>query len=160
MSECDGRALCYSGAGCLSNVRTYLPGTVYTGESCWSNVRTYLPGTELQWCRLFKQCLSLPAGHCVTVVKAVLAMSESTCQALCCRLFKQYQNLPAGHCVTVVKAVLAMSGSTWRALCYSDVGCLSGVWFYLPGTVLQWWRLLKRCQNLPAGHCVTVVQAV
>ena len=94
MSEPTCRALCYS------------------GESCLSNVRTYLPGTELQWCRLFKQCPSLPAGHCVTVVKAVLAMSESPCRALCCRLFKQCQNLPAGHCVTVVKAVLAMSEST------------------------------------------------
>ena len=58
-------ALCNSGAGCLSGVRTYLPGTVLLG------------------CRLFKWCGNLPAGHCVTVVKAVLAMSESTCRALC-----------------------------------------------------------------------------
>ena len=50
--------------------------------------------------------------HDFTVVKVVLAMSESTCWALCCRLFKQCQNLPAGHCVTVVKAVLAMWEST------------------------------------------------
>ena len=135
----------------------------------------------LQWCRLFKQCQNLPAGHCVTVVKAVLAMSEPTYRARCyigescfsnvgvylpgtvlqwCRLFKQCQNLPAGHCITVVKAVLAMSESTCRALRYSDAGCLSGVGVYLPGTVLQWYRLFKRCQNLPAGHCVTVVQAV
>ena len=42
-----------------------------------------MPGTVLQWCRLFKLCRNLPAGHCVTVVKAVLAMSESTCWALC-----------------------------------------------------------------------------
>ena len=65
VSEPTYRALCYSGAGCLSSVVTYLPDTV------------------LQWCRLFKQCLNLPAGHSVTVVKAVLAMSESTCLALC-----------------------------------------------------------------------------
>ena len=108
MSEHDGRALCNSGAGCLSNVRTYLLFT------------------ELQWCRLFKQCPSLPAGHCVTVVKAVLAMSESTC----------------------------------RALCYSGESCFSNVGVYLPGTVLQCCRLFKQCQNLPAGHCVTVVKAV
>ena len=65
MSEPTCRALCYSGAGFLSGVGTYLLGTV------------------LQWCRLFKRCRNLPAGHCVTVVKAVLAMSESTCWALC-----------------------------------------------------------------------------
>ena len=134
-----------------------------------------------QWCRLFKQCQNLPAGHCVTVVKAVLAMSEPTCQALCysgesclsnvrtylpstvlrwCRLFKQCWNLPARHCVTVVKAVLAMSESTCRALCCRGAGCLSNVRTYLPGTVLQWCRLFKQCQNLPAGNCVTGVQTV
>ena len=76
-----------------------------------------------------------------------------------CRLFKRCQNLPAGHCVTVVKAVLAMSESTCRTLCYSDAGCLSNVRNDLPGTVMQGCRLFKRCQNLPAGHCVTVVKA-
>ena len=116
-------------------------------------------GTLLQCCRLFKWCQNLPAEHCVTVVKAVLAMSESTCRALCysgkdclscvrtylldtvlqwCRLFKQILNLPSGHSVTVVKAVLAMSESTCLALCYSGADCLSGVRTYLPGTVLQW----------------------
>ena len=108
MSEPTCRALCYSGADCLSSVGTYLPGTV------------------LQWGRLLKQCRNLPAVHCVTVVKAVLAMSESTCQALC----------------------------------YSGKGCLSSVGTYLPGTVFQWCRLFKQCQNLPAGHCVTVVQTI
>ena len=29
----------------------------------------------------------------------------------------------------------------------------------LPGTVLQWCRLFMRCRNLPAGHCVILVQA-
>ena len=87
---------------------------------------SFCPGTVLQWCRLFKRCQNLPARHCVTVVQTVLAMSESTCQALC----------------------------------YSGSSCLSGVRTYLPGTVLQWCRLFKRCRNLPAGHCVTVVQTV
>ena len=134
----------------------------YSDTDCLSGVRTYLPGTVLQWCRLFKQCQNLPAGHCVTVVKAVLAMSEPTCLALCCsgagclsnvrtywpgtvlqwcRLFKQCQNLPARHCVTVVKAVLAMSEPTLRALCYSGAGCLNNVGVYLPGAVLQWCSL-------------------
>ena len=93
-------------------------------------------------------------------------------------MFKQYQNLHAGHCVTVVKDVLAMSEPTYRALCYGGAGCLSNVGVYLPhcfysgescfsnvgvylpGTVLQGCRLFKRCQNLPAGQCVTVVKAV
>ena len=131
-------ALCYNGADCLSRDGTYLRGTV------------------LQLCSLFKRCLNLPTGHCVKVVKAVLAMTEPTCQALCCsgagclsnigtylpgtvlqwcRMFKQYQNLHAGHCVTVVKAVLAMSEPTYLALCYGGAGCLSNVGVYLLGTV-------------------------
>ena len=135
----------------------------------------------LQGCRLFKRCRNLPAGHCVSVVKPVLAMSESTCRALCysdadclssvrtylpgtvlqwCRLFKRCQNIPAGHCVTVVDTVKAVSEPTCRALCYSGADCLSGVGTYLPGTVLQGCRLFKQCQNIPAGHCVTVVQTV
>ena len=108
VSEPTRWALCFSGAGCLSGVKTYLPGTV------------------LQGCRLFKRCQYLPAGHCVTGVQAVSVVMEPT----------------------------------YRALCFSDAGCLSGVSTYLLGTVLQWCMLLKRCRNLPSGHCVTVVQAV
>ena len=158
MSEPTYWALCYSGAACLSGVGTYLPGTV------------------LQWCRLFKPCQNLPTGHCITVVQAVLAVSEPTCHALCpwvagclsnvgvylpgtvllgSRLFKRCRNLPAGHCVTVVMAVLAMSESTCRALCYRGADSLSRVRTYLQGTVLQGSRLFKQCQNLPTGHCVT-----
>ena len=163
VSEPTYRALCYIGVGCLSNVRTYLRGTV------------------LQWCRLFKQCWKLPAGHCLTDVQTFQAVSERTCLALCysgadcwsgvrtylpgtvlqwCRLFKRCQNLPTGHCVILVQAVLAMSEPTWRALCYRRADCLSGVRTYLRGTVLHWCRLFKQCQNLPAGHCVTMVQTV
>ena len=83
-------ALCYSGADCLRGVGTYLPGTV------------------LQWGRLFKQCRNLPAAHCVTVVKAVLAMSESTCQALCYNgkdCLRSVRTYLPGTCVTVVQAV-------------------------------------------------------
>ena len=64
MSEPTCQALCYSDADFLRGVRTYLPGTVF------------------QWCRLFKRSQNLPAGHCVTVVQAVYAVSESTYQAL------------------------------------------------------------------------------
>ena len=180
MSEPTCQALCYSDAGCFSNVRVYLLALCYSGKDCLSCVRTYLPGTVLQGCRLFKQCQNLPTRHCVTVVQTVKAVSEPTCRTQCysgegcinnvrvylpgtvlqwCRLFKRCQNLPARHCVTVVKAVLAMSESTFRTLCYSDAGCLSNVRNYLPGTVMQGCRLFERCQNLPAGHCVTVMKA-
>ena len=115
-----------------------------SGEGCISNVRVYLPGTVLHWCRLFEWCQNLTAGHCVTVVKAVLVMSESTCRTLCyseagclsnvrnylpgtvmqgCRLFKWCQNLPPRYCVTVVKAALAMSEPTCRALCCRGADC-------------------------------------
>ena len=92
----------------------------YSGEGCMSNVRVYLPGTVLQWCRLFKRCRNLPAGHCVTVVKAALAMSD----------------LPAGHCVAGVQTVEVVSEPTRWALCYSGEDCLSSVRTYLLGTVL------------------------
>ena len=137
MSVPTCRALCYSGADCLSGVRTYLPGTV------------------LHWCRLFKQYPNLLAGHCVTVVKTIYAVWEPTCRALCYSC-----NLPTGHCVTVVQTVLAMSVPTCRALCYSGADCLSGVRTYLPGTVLHWCRLFKQYPNLLAGHCVTVVKTI
>ena len=180
MSEPTCRALCYSCAGCLSIVRTYLPGTV------------------LQWCRLFKRCGNLPAGNCVAGVQSVKVVSEPTCRALCyrvadclsgvgtyllgtmlqgCRLFKWCQNLPTGHCVARVQTVKVVSEPTCRALCYSGAGCqssvrtylalwnrgadcLSGVGTYLRGNVLQGCRLYKRCQNLPARQCITVVHTV
>ena len=98
----------------------------------------------LQSYRLIKQCQNLPTGHCVTELQTV----------------KPCQNLPAGLCVTVVQAVKAVSEPTWWALCYRVADCLGGAKTYLPGTVLPGSGLLKRCQNLPTGHCVTVVQAV
>ena len=52
-SEPTCRALCCRGAGCVSGVRTYLPGIV------------------LQGCSLFKWSQNLPAGHCVAEVQAV-----------------------------------------------------------------------------------------
>ena len=140
MSEPSYQALFYSGAGCLSNVRTYLPATV------------------LQWYRLFKRCQNLPTQHCVTVVQTVKAVSEPTYPALfysgadCfsnvrtylpgtvlqgCRLYKRCLHLPTGHCVTVVQTVLAMSEPTYPALCYRGAGCISGVRTYLPDFVLQ-----------------------
>ena len=163
LSEPTYHALCCRGAGCFSNHRTYLPGSV------------------LQWCRLFERCRNLPAVHCVTVVKAVLAMLESTCQALCYSgksCLSSVRTNITGTCVAGVQTVSAMSEPTCGALCcrgadclssvrtylpelcYSGAGWLSSVGTYLPGTVLQWCRLFKQCQNQPAGHCVTVVQTV
>ena len=145
MSEATCRALCYSYADCLSGVGTYLQGTV------------------LQWGRLFKQCRNLPAVHCVTVVKAVLAMSESTCQALCysgAGCLRSVRTYLLGTCVTVVQTVSVMSEPTFRGTVLQ--GCRLFKWCQtLPArTVLQWCRLVKWCRNLPVGHCVTVVQAV
>ena len=129
----------------------------------------------LQWGRLFKRCRNLPAVHCVTVLKAVLAMSESTCQALCYSgkdCLRGVRTYLPGTCVAGVQTVSAMSEPTCRALCcssvrtylpelcYSGAGWLSGVGTYLPGTVLQCCRLFKQCQNLPARYCVTGVQSV
>ena len=64
------------------------------------------------------------------------------------------------HCVAGVQAVLAMAEPTCQALWYSGADCLSYVGTYLLGTVLQWGRLFKRCRNLPAVNCVTVVKVV
>ena len=112
------------------------------------------------------------------MVKAVLAMSESTYRALCYRgagclsgvgTYLQGTVLQAVYvvseptcqnCVTVVQAVSAMSESTCRALCYSGTDYLSGVGTYLQGTVLHWCILLKPYRYLPAGHCITVMQTV
>ena len=126
LSEPTYRALCYRVADCLSRVRTYLPGTV------------------LQWCRLFKRCQNLSAGHCVTVVQTVKALSEPTYQALCCR---------GAYCLSNVRTYLP--GPVL-------LGCrlFKRVRTYLLGTVLQWCRLFRQCWNLPAGHCVTGVQTV
>ena len=144
VSEPTYWALCYSGADCFSNVRTYLPGNVLQGCRRYKRCRNYRPGTVLHWCRLFKQCQYLPAGN-------VLQW---------CRLFERCQNLPTRHCVTVYQTVKAVSEPTYWALCYSGADCFSNVRTYLPGTVLQGCRLYKRCRNLPTGHCVTLVQAV
>ena len=76
------------------------------------------------------------------------------------RLFKLCRNLPAHHCVAGVQAVLAIWEPTCPSLCCRSAGCFSNIGTYLPGTVLQGCRLYKRCLNLPAGHCVTVMQAV
>ena len=95
--------------------------------------------------------------HWVAGVQAVLAMSEPTCWALC---YRGADCLSGVYCVAGVQAVLAMSEPTCRALCYSGADCLSGVGTYLPGFVLQWRRLFKRCRNLTAGHCVTVGKTV
>ena len=74
-----------------------------------------------------------------------------------CRLFKRCPNLPGGHCVAGVQSVKAVYEPTCWALCCRGAGCLSGVRTYLAGTVLLGCSLLKRCTNLPAGHCVAGV---
>ena len=128
------------------------------GACCLSDLYSYLPGTVLQGCCLLKRCLKLPARHCVAGVQAVQARSKPTCWALCCRgavclssvrsnllgtvlqgwrLFKRCQNLPTGQSVTGVQAVKAMSEPSCRAMCCRGAGCLSCVRIYLLGKVLQ-----------------------
>ena len=68
-----------------------------------------------------------------------------------CRLFKRCGNLPLGHCGVGVQSVYSVSEPTSLALWGRGAGCLCGVRTYLPGTVGQWCRLFKRCQNLPPG---------
>ena len=70
VSESTCQALCCRGAGCLSHIRTYLPGTV------------------LQGCRLFKLCRNLHAGHCVAGCRPCTVLQG-------CRLFKLCWNLLA-----------------------------------------------------------------
>ena len=100
---------------------------------------------------------------CVTVVEAVLAMSESTCQALCYSgkdCLRNVRTYLPGTCVAGVQTVSAMPEPTCGALCcrgadclsslraylpelcYNGAGWLSGVGTYLPGTVSQWCRLV------------------
>ena len=143
MSEPTYPALCYSGATVLAmSVPTYR-ALCYSDADCFSNVRTFLPGTVLQWCRLFKWCQNLPAGHCYSGADCFSNVRTYLLGTVLqwCRLLKRCQNLPTGHCVTVVQTVLTMSEPSYWALCYSDADCLSGVGTYLPGTVLQWCRL-------------------
>ena len=52
VSEPTCGALCCRGAGCLSGVGTFLPGTVLQVAGCLNGVRTYVLGTVLQGCRL------------------------------------------------------------------------------------------------------------
>ena len=114
------------------------------GAGCLSSVRTYL------------RALCCLGASCLSSVRSYLPgkVLEG------CRLLKQCENLPAGHCVAEVQAVSAVSEPTCQALCCRGAGCLSGVWTYLQGTVLQGCRLFKRCLNLPAGHCVAGMEAI
>ena len=77
-----------------------------------------------------------------------------------CRLLKQCRNLPARHCVAEVQAALVVFEPACLVLCCRGAVCLSSFGSYLPSTVLQGRRLFKRCQNLPAGHCVLGGQSV
>ena len=100
--------------------------------------RIYLLGTMSQGCRLFKWCGNLHVGHYVARVQAFLAESKPTCLALCCD----------------VQAVYAFLKPTCQELCCRGEVCLGGGGTYLLSTVLQGCRLIKRCRNLPAWHCV------
>ena len=112
-----------SGECCLICDGAYLQGR---GAGCLSSVVTYLPGSKGQECRLFKWCWNLPLGHFGAGVLGFTAVSEYTSRALCgrgarylrgirtylpgtvgqrCRLFKRCQNLPPVHCGEGVQAI-------------------------------------------------------
>ena len=78
-------ALCCWGAGCLSGVRTFLPGTVEQGCRLFKQCRNLPTGTVLQGCRLLKRCRNICGGHFVAVVQAVLVLLVPSCCALCCK---------------------------------------------------------------------------
>ena len=117
------------------------PGTVGQGPVSVRGIGNYLPCTVGQGCSLVKRWQLLPLGHCRAVVQAVLAMSETTSQALwgrdactvvqVCRLFKRAQG--------------------YRLFMWCP---------NLSGTVGQACRLFKHCRNLPPRHCWAVVQSV
>ena len=115
VSESTCKALCCRGAGCLSGVSTYLPGTglqsyrlfkwcrnlpaghYVAGGRLFKGCLTYLPGMVLQavkWCQNFPQGAVLGRGAgCLSGVQTYLPCTVG--QGF--RLFKPYQNLPAGQ---------------------------------------------------------------
>ena len=108
----------------------------YSVEGCLSGVGTYLPGTVLQWCRLLSKN------------KPVLDNSDFCLIILKIRPNSDFQN-PFSLEIKISLFLPVLS-----------LNCLSSVRTYLPGTVLQWCRLFKHSQNLPAAHCVAGVQTV
>ena len=71
VSEPTCQALCCKGAGCLSCVRTYLPGTVLQGCRLFKRCQILNAGHCVVGYRLFKRCQNLPSGQCVAGVQAV-----------------------------------------------------------------------------------------
>ena len=56
---------------------------VCRGAGSLSDVGNYLPGTVLQECRLFKWCQNIPMRHFIAGVQAVLVVLKPTCRAWC-----------------------------------------------------------------------------
>ena len=127
----------------------------------------------LQGFWLFEWCQNIPAGHCVARGAQWLSgrVLDSRPKG---RGFEPHRH----HCVVVLEQDTFILAKYWfnpgrpssiterllsgrkesnqtnkQKLCCRGAGCLSGVGTYLPGTVLQGYRLFKRCRNLPAGHC-------
>ena len=70
VSEPSSWALLGKGAGCLSDVRTYLQGTVGQGCRLLKRCGNLPPGHCGAGMRLFKQCRNLLPGHCGAGVHA------------------------------------------------------------------------------------------
>ena len=82
MSDPTRLALCCRGAGCLSGVRTNLPGTVLQGCRLFKWFWKLPASTGLQGCRLVKRCQNLPPRHCGAGLQAVQVVLETTSWAL------------------------------------------------------------------------------
>ena len=85
---------CAAGVQLLKRCRN-LPAALWCrGAGCLSSVGTYLPGTVLQGCRLFKRCWNLPSRHCgAGCLNGVWTYLLGTVEQGC-RLFKWCQFLP------------------------------------------------------------------
>ena len=109
MSEPTCRALCCRSEGCLSGVRTYLPGTVLQGGGQFKGCRN-LPTSHELWGRgagclngvaTYLPALCCKGAGCLSGVGTYLP--GTVLQG--CRMFKRCRNLPEGHCVSGLQDV-------------------------------------------------------
>ena len=99
------------------------------GAGCLSGVGTYLPGTVLQGCRLFKRCQNLSARHCaagVQLIKWCRNLSAGTVLQGCSCLSGVGTYLP-GTVLQLFKQCRNLSARTGEQGC----SCLSNVRTYL-----------------------------
>ena len=103
VSEPTSNALYGRGAGCLSDVRTYVRGIVLQGCRLFKLCQNLPSRHCVAGCRLFKPCPKLPARQCVAGVQAVKAVLEPSSRVLwgrgtgCLRGVGTYLQGTVGH---------------------------------------------------------------